>query len=163
MEPTDAAADTTKALEAALEAAYREQEALTRRLETVEQLIDHLSRTATESATVRPAAEPARSRGGKRSAAGAARKRTGRKASAKRARTRSAKRSGRGRARQAPGRTDRVVEIVNGADQPLSTGEVRAQLAQEEPEVSSKLVSAALTYAARKGRVRRHDGRWVGA
>jgi hypothetical protein len=158
MEPTDAAADTTKALEAALEAAYREREALTRRLETVEQLIDHLMRTAAESA-----AQPgAGGRGGTRTSRGAS-KRTARKAGAKRTGRKTAKRAGRGRRRQAPGRTERVIEIVSTASEPLTTGDVRARLANEEPDVSSKLVSAALTYAARKGRIGRQDGHWVGA
>lgn len=61
-------------------------------------------------------------------------------------------------------RSDRVVQVVAESDQPLTTGEVRSRLQRYEPEVSSKLVSASLSYAQRRGRVRRNtDNRWVAA
>lgn len=168
METTDAVADTTQALRSALEAARRERDALTERLATVDQLIADLDSAVSGGATA-----PA----GKRAGRKAAGKRAGRKTSAKRATRKSAaKRRGKkatskastrkrtARKRQGPGRTDRVVEIVSSAGQPLTTGDVRARLQQEEPKVSSKLVSAALTYAQRKGRIgKTDDGRWSAA
>jgi hypothetical protein len=174
MEPRDAAASTSKALEAALDAAQREREFLSQRLETVDRLIDDLSQTLSGSGDSQPSGRSATKRAGGRRAAS---KRTGRKRAAgtrkttaktsgKKATRKASTRKqagGRARQRQAPGRTDRVIEIVNSADQPLSTGDVRAKLAETEPEVSSKLVSAALTYAARKGRIRKDNGRWAGA
>jgi hypothetical protein len=55
-----------------------------------------------------------------------------------------------------------VVELIQKADRPLTTGEVRAHLLEHEPAVTSKLVSASLSYAQRKGRIRKtNDGRWV--
>jgi hypothetical protein len=62
------------------------------------------------------------------------------------------------------GRTDRVVQIIAEADRPLTTGDVRSKLSEHEPDVTSKLVSASLSYAQRKERIRKStDGRWVPA
>jgi hypothetical protein len=178
-------ADTTQALRAALEAARRERDALTERISTVDQLIADLDavidgagagpargrrtgkRTTRKASTAKRSSKKA---AGKRSTKKATAKRAGRKATAKRgtrkgaSRKATGKRAGRRPRRQAAGRTDRVVEIVRSASEPLSTGDVRSRLSQAEPDVSSKLVSAALTYAQRKGRVRRADGgRWTPA
>jgi hypothetical protein len=161
MEPANAAADTTEALQAALDAARRERETLAERLSTVERVIADLNHAVQGGA---------RGGAGRRAGRKAAKKGATRKGAAKRgARKQTARKSARtgkratrrpGRRRRA-GRTDRVVEIVTASREPLTTGEVRSQLAGEEPDVSSKLVSAALTYAQRKGRIdKSQDGRW---
>jgi hypothetical protein len=163
MEP---AADTTQALQAALDAARQEREELADRLATVDQLVADLSDAVGAGGRTAPARrgrKAATKRAGRKAAAKrATRKRAGKRTTRKAAgRKRTTRRAGK---RQGAGRTDRVVEIVTGSARPLSTGDVRARLAQEEPQVSSKLVSAALTYAQRKGRIKRADGgRWTGA
>lgn len=59
-------------------------------------------------------------------------------------------------------RSDRVVQVVAESNEPLTTGEVRSRLQQYEPDVSSKLASASLSYAQRKGNIRKtENGRWV--
>lgn len=181
MDPAAAATDTESALRSALEAAYRERESLTQRIDEVDQLIADLSQAAegsgqaptrqaratrqtgrkssTRAATTKGTKKSAK-KGGKKSA-----KRAQRKATTKRAAKRSARTStGRGSpgGEGGMGRTDRVVYLIADAAEPLSTGEVRAQLSEYEPGVTSKLVSASLSYAERKGRIRRvDDGRWV--
>jgi len=217
MDPAAASNDTATALRSALDAAYRERQALTERLDEIDQLIDDLSQAgegtaqaptrhsgATQAAgRAQPTTAGAKKTTGKKSAtktasakkAGA--KKTGaKKASAKKtgakkagAKKASAKKAGvkksgakaatPGRAtkasgtptsrkttgsaaRQEVGRIDRVVELIQKADRPLTTGEVRAHLLEHEPAVTSKLVSASLSYAQRKGRIRKtNDGRWV--
>lgn len=189
MDPAAAATDTESALRSALDAAHRERESLTQRLDEVDQLIADLSqaaegsgeaptsqrrspRRAGRTGTTKAAAK----KGTKKSAAKAAKKGTkaSGKKSAKRAQRKAATKRAAKRATGTSttrrgasggdgiGRTDRVVYLIAGADQPLSTGEVRAQLSNYEPDVTSKLVSASLSYAERKGRIRRtDDGRWV--
>lgn len=184
MDPAAAATDTESALRSALDAAYRERESLTQRLDEVDQLIADLSQAAEgsgEAPTQRRSASPAgrtgttkttAKKGAKKSAKKGAKKgakksakRAQRKAATKRAAKRAAGTSTRRRSASGGdgiGRTDRVVYLIAGADQPLSTGEVRSQLSNYEPDVTSKLVSASLSYAERKGRIRRtDDGRWV--
>lgn len=187
MDPAATASDTESALRSALDAAYRERESLTQRLDEVDQLIADLSQVAEGSGQTptrqrrspRPTGrtrttKAATKKGTKKSAAKAAKK--GTKASAKKsakraqrkATTKRAAKRATGTTRRGAsggdgiGRTDRVVYLIAGSDQPLSTGEVRAQLSNYEPDVTSKLVSASLSYAERKGRIRRtDDGRWV--
>lgn len=184
MDPAAAATDTESALRSALEAAYRERESLTQRLDEVDQLIADLSQAAEGSGEAptqqrsaqsagRTGTTKAAKKGTKKSAAKKGTKRSGkksakraqRKATTKRAAKRSTGTSTRRRSASSGdgiGRTDRVVYLIAGADQPLSTGEVRSQLSNYEPDVTSKLVSASLSYAERKGRIRRtDDGRWV--
>lgn len=186
MDPAAAATDTESALRSALDAAYRERESLTQRLDEVDQLIADLGQAAegsgeapthqrrsTQSAGRTGTTKAAGKKGTKKSAAKKGAKKSGKK-SAKRAQRkattkRAAKRAtGTSTSRRGAsggdgiGRTDRVVYLIAGADQPLSTGEVRSQLSNYEPDVTSKLVSASLSYAERKGRIRRtDDGRWV--
>ncbi len=187
MDPAAAATDTESALRSALDAAYRERESLTQRLDEVDQLIADLSQAAEGSGEAptrqrrapRPASrtgtKTAAKKGTKKSGAKTAKKgtkasgrksakRAQRKATTKRAAKRAtgASTTRRGSGGDGIGRTDRVVYLIAGADQPLSTGEVRSQLSNYEPDVTSKLVSASLSYAERKGRIRRtEDGRWV--
>jgi hypothetical protein len=153
--------DTTKALRAALNAARQEREELSERLTKVEQLITDLS-VVLDSGAAAPSASRTRRPGRK-----ATRKRAGRKTAAKRQTRKQTTRKAAKRSaakRQPAGRTDRVVEIVNRAGQPMSTGDVRSRLSDTEPQVSSKLVSAALSYAQRKGRIgKTDDGRWTAA
>lgn len=156
MRDSDAAADTSKALNEALDAARRERETLAQRLAAVDDLIASLAAAAQHEGS------------GAGRSSGSARKATRKKAGKKTTRKRSsAKKSGgkpRTRKRQETGRTDRVIDIVTTSKAPLSTGEVRSKLSSAEPDVSSKLVSAALSYAQKKGRIKRaSDGRWVGA
>lgn len=185
MDPAAAATDTESALRSALEAAYRERESLTQRLDEVDQLIADLSQAAEGSGQAPTQRRSARSagrkgttkavakKGAKKSAAKKGTKKSGKK-SAKRAQrkatTKRAAKRATGTSTRRPsasggdgiGRTDRVVYLIAGANQPLSTGEVRSQLSNYEPDVTSKLVSASLSYAERKGRIRRtDDGRWV--
>lgn len=178
MDPAAAATDTESALRSALDAAYRERESLTQRIDEVDQLIADLSQAAEGSgeaptrqaratrqtgrksstkATATKGTKKSAKKSGKKSA-----KRGQRKATTKRA----AKRASTGRRSTSGGngigRTDRVVYLIADAAEPLSTGEVRTQLSEYEPGVTSKLVSASLSYAERKGRIRRvDDGRWV--
>lgn len=184
MDPAAAATDTESALRSALDAAYRERESLTQRLDEVDQLIADLSQAAegsgeaptqrrsaqpagrtsttkaTKKAAKRSAAKKGAKKGGKKSAKRAQRKATTKRAAKRAAGTSTRRRSASGG--DGIGRTDRVVYLIAGADQPLSTGEVRSQLSNYEPDVTSKLVSASLSYAERKGRIRRtDDGRWV--
>lgn len=189
MDPTAAAANTETALRSALNAANREREALAQRLDEVDQLIDDLSQAAEGSGeaptrqagsvqrtgrkgTTKAAAKKGTKRGAKKGAAKGATK--GAKKSAKRAQRKAATKGAAKRATttttarrrtsggEGMGRTDRVVQLIAGASQPVSTGEVRTQLSDYEPGVTSKLVSASLSYAERKGRIRRtDDGRWV--
>lgn len=180
MEPNQAMSDTHQALQQALETAHREREALVARLDAVDRLIEDLgtavgspSRAArTQPATRKAAgakkAAAKKKAGGKRAGGKRA---GGKRATAKRATSKrtdgkrtAAKRGGRRRQQAGAGRTDRAVEILRDAGQPMSTGEVRARLAEHEPDPSSKLVSAALAYAHRKGWVRKTaNGRWTAA
>lgn len=189
MDPAAAATDTESALRSALEAAYRERESLTQRLDEVDQLIADLSqaaegsgqaptqrssaRSAGRKGTTKAATKAATKRETKTSAAKKGAKKSGKKSAKRAQRKATTKRAAQGatgtssRRRSAGGgdgigRTDRVVYLIAGANQPLSTGEVRSQLSNYEPDVTSKLVSASLSYAERKGRIRRtDDGRWV--
>lgn len=126
--------------------------------------------------TTKAAAKKGTKRGAKKGAAKGAAKgaKKGAKKSAKRAQRKAATKGAAKRATstttarrrtsggEGMGRTDRVVQLIAGASQPVSTGEVRTQLSDYEPGVTSKLVSASLSYAERKGRIRRtDDGRWV--
>lgn len=167
---TDAAADDTgRAVGSALEAARRERDALASRLEELDSLIEQLEQVSAAGGGGAGGATRKRTRkqskatkkSSKKSAAKKAtrgRKAGGRKAGAKKAGGR--KRSSRS-AGQGEGRTDRIVDIITKANEPLTTGQVRAQLAVEEPDVTSQLVSASLAYARRKGRLTRtDDGRW---
>lgn len=217
MDPAAAATDTATALRSALDAAYRERQALSDRLDEVDQLIDDLSQAAESSAEAPTGSSANRASGRSRTTKSAARKATtkkttrrsaSKKASAKKAGAKkagarktsakkagakkagakkaSAKKAARGSASKATakrtgkqtarkstgstrgsgdvGRTDRVVQLIAEADRPLTTGEVRSLLLQHEPAVTSKLVSASLSYAERKGRIRKsNDGRWVAA
>lgn len=205
MDPAAAATDTATALRSALDAAYRERQALSQRLDEVDQLITDLSQAAEGSAdaSTRPqrSGQSGRARGTKaatkKAAAGksAAKKATGKKTTAKKATTKKStakksaakkasgtrsqgkattKRAGKRTARKSTGRstgggqdvgrTDRVVQLIAEAASPLTTGEVRSRLLQHEPAVTSKLVSASLSYAQRKGRIRKSsDGRWIAA
>lgn len=153
MDSTAAREGTTSAVQSALDAAYRERDEVIRRLEEVDQLIPKLERVVDGPAGT----------GGRRSTKRTPRKQTA-TTSGKKAATKSAGRKPR-RGRPPAGevsRSDRVVQIVAESDQPLTTGEVRSRLQQYEPEVSSKLVSASLSYAQRRGRIRRtNDNRWV--
>ena len=212
MDPAAASNDTATALRSALDAAYRERQALTERLDEIDQLIDDLSQAgegtaqaptrhsgATQAAgRAQPTTAGAKKTTGKKSATktASAKKASAKKTGAKKsgakksgakkagAKKASAKKTGAktatlGRAtkasgtptsrkttgsaaRQEVGRIDRVVELIQKADRPLTTGEVRAHLLEHEPAVTSKLVSASLSYAQRKGRIRKtNDGRWV--
>lgn len=183
MDPAAAATDTESALRSALEAAYREREALTQRLDEVDQLIADLSQAAEGSGEAPTRQQSAaRQAGRKRTTKAAATKgakkgakKAGKKSAKRAQRTattkRAAKRAGRASTTQGGasggdgiGRTDRVVRLIADADEPLSTGDVRSRLSEYEPGVTSKLVSASLSYAERKGRIRRNDdGRWVAA
>jgi hypothetical protein len=54
------------------------------------------------------------------------------------------------------------VSVLEGADGPWTTGQVRERLAAHEPQVSSGVVSAALAQLRNRGRVRKdNDGRWA--
>lgn len=181
MDPAAAATDTESALRSALDAAYRERESLTQRIDEVDQLIADLSQAAEGSgeaptrqaratgqtgrksstkATAKKGTKKSAKKGTKKSAKRAQRKATTKRAAKRAARTSTGR--GRGSGGNGIGRTDRVVYLIADASEPLSTGEVRAQLSEYEPGVSSKLVSASLSYAERKGRIRRvDDGRWV--
>lgn len=192
MDPAAAATDTESALRSALDAAYRERESLTQRLDEVDQLIADLSQAAEGSGEAPARQRRSRRSTGRTGATKAAAKKGTKKGAAKAAKAakKGTKASGKKSAKRAQrkattkraakratgtsttrrgagdgggiGRTDRVVYLIAGADQPLSTGEVRAQLSNYEPDVTSKLVSASLSYAERKGRIRRtDDGRWV--
>lgn len=174
MDPAAAAVDTTKALQSALDAAQRERQVLTERIDEIDQLIADLSQAAEHSAHAPERQRSAGKRTGRKAATKSAAKSAAKK-SAKRGQRKSTasgttKRSTRKttsggskrQPRQQPGRTDRVVDLVTKAKEPLSTGEVRAQLTKHEPDVSSQVVSASLAYAQRKGRIRRtDDGRWT--
>lgn len=194
MDPTAASTDTASALQSALDAAYREREALSQRLEEVERLIEDLSQAAggssaaarrsqrtTQRPTTRRTTKKAAGKGaqktvkkgqrrtttkGQRKSATSQRKATStgqRKATTKKA-TKGTTRKRTAGGGQEIGRTDRVVQIIADADRPLTTGDVRAKLSEHEPGVTSKLVSASLSYAQRKGRIRKgNDGRWVPA
>ncbi|PSO46837.1 MAG: hypothetical protein BRC32_06050 [Actinobacteria bacterium QS_8_72_14] len=212
MDPAAASNDTATALRSALDAAYRERQALTERLDEIDQLIDDLSQAgegtaqaptrhsgATQAAgRAQPSTAGAKKTTRKKSATktASAKKASAKKAGAKKsgakkagAKKASAKKTGvkktgakaatPGRATKASGtptsrkttgsaagqevgRIDRVVELIQKTDRPLTTGEVRAHLLEHEPAVTSKLVSASLSYAQRKGRIRKtNDGRWV--
>lgn len=156
MDSTAAREGTTSAVQSALDAAYRERDEVIRRLEEVDQLIPTLERVVDGHAGT----------GGRRSTKRTARKQTA-TASGRKATTKSAGRKTTRRGRPPAGevsRSDRVVQIVAESDQPLTTGEVRSRLQQYEPDVSSKLVSASLSYAQRRGRIQRtNDNRWVSA
>lgn len=190
MDPAAASTDTESALRSALEAAYREREALTQRLDEVDQLIADLSQAAEGSGEAPTRQQRSTRQAGRKSAATASTKSATKAAKGTKKGAKSAKKSGKKSAKRAQrkattkraakrptgtstaqrgtsggegiGRTDRVVYLIAGASEPLSTGEVRTQLSEYEPGVTSKLVSASLSYAERKGRIRRtDDGRWV--
>lgn len=142
---------TMKALQSALQAARRERAAITDRLAEVDELIDRLAQVAGNGAT-----SPQAARGGPRPRSAASRRRVSEQGAG-----RTGGRAYR-RRQHGSGRTDRIVELVAGAEHPLTTGEVRARLRRHEPDVTSQLVSASLAYAERKGRVRRTDDRrWI--
>lgn len=157
MDSTAAREGTTSAVQSALDAAYRERDQVVRRLEEVDQLIPRLQRvvdghaeTAHQRSTTSTARKQTATKSGKKTTKAGGRQRT----TARRGRPPAGEVS----------RSDRVVHIVAESDQPLTTGEVRALLQHYEPEVSSKLVSASLSYAQRRGRIRRNaDNRWVAA
>lgn len=169
MDPAAAAAETTSALRSALDAARHERQALAERIDEVDQLIADLAQAAQNSAEA-----PQRQRSaGKRTGRKATGTRSTRKQAAKKAGKKSSRRAatrqgrkattrGSSQTRQEPGRTDRVVALVDEADGPLTTAEVRSRLASHEPDVSSQVVSASLSYARRKGRITKtDDGRWT--
>lgn len=157
MDSTAAREGTTSAVQSALDAAYREREEVVRRLEEVDQLIPRLQRvvdghvgTVGQRSTKRTARTHTATNSGKKTTKAAGPKTT----TARRGRPPAGEVS----------RSDRVVQVVAESDQPLSTGEVRSRLQQYEPGVSSKLVSASLSYAQRRGGIRRNeDNRWVAA
>jgi hypothetical protein len=191
MDPTAASTDTASALQSALDAAYREREALSQRLDEVDRLIADLSqaaegssaaasrsprttqrpsaaRTGTTKKTTRKSAKKGVTKGQRRKATTTGQRKAAttsqRKAAAKKGAERSAARKQSGGTGQEMGRTDRVVQIIAEADRPLTTGDVRSKLSEHEPDVTSKLVSASLSYAQRKERIRKStDGRWVPA
>jgi hypothetical protein len=176
-DPTAASNETATAVQSALDAAHQEREALAQRLEEVDQLIANLQQAADggPGAPTRQQRQRTARSGRKRSTKKAAGKQGQRKQTTKtskktttagtqaRRKTTGGARRGRPPAGEV-GRTDRMVKLIAEADQPLSTGEVRSRLQQYEPEVTSKLVSASLSYAQRKGRIQRSaDGRWAAA
>ncbi len=158
MDSTAAREGTTSAVQSALDAAYREREEVVRRLEEIDRLIPRLERvvdghagTAGQRSTKRTARKQTATTSGKKTTKKAAGRKT------------TTARRGRPPAGEVS-RSDRVVQVVAESEQPLTTGEVRSRLQQYEPEVSSKLVSASLSYAQRRGRIRRtDDSRWVAA
>lgn len=157
MDSAAAREGTTSAVQSALDAAYREREEVVQRLEEVDRLIPRLERVVGDR--VGTGSQRSTKRTARKQTATSSRKKTTKKAAGRKAPAR--------RGRPPAGevsRSDRVVQVIAESDQPLATGEVRSRLQQYEPEVSSKLVSASLSYAQRRGRIRRtDDSRWVSA
>lgn len=157
-------------MQSALDAAHRERDEVARRLDHVDHLIARLQQavdngagTATDKQPAEPAGQKqAAKRSGKRTAPKTTKQGSTKEGSAKTAgRKTPAGRRGRPPAGEVS-RSDRVVQVVAESEEPLTTGEVRWRLQQYEPDVSSKLASASLSYAQRKGAIRKTDsGRWV--
>lgn len=171
---------TTSAVQSALDAAQRERDEIVQRRDEVDQLIARLQqivdghagtgtdpRPATRTSRTPPATTWSKKAGKKttaaeQAAATASTQTATKKTSANKAgRTTSPARRGRPPAGEVS-RSDRLVQVIAESDQPLTTGEVRSRLQHDEPQVSSKVVSASLSYAQRKGRIRRTDDRrWM--
>lgn len=184
MNSTAASRGTTSAVQSALDAAQRERDELVQRRDEVDQLIARLQpvveghagtdtarRSAKRTGRTPPAttlSKTSRKKTGKNTAAAkpasatASTQTSSKKTSANKAgRTTSPARRGRNPASEVS-RSDRLVQVIAESDQPLTTAEVRSRLQHDEPQVSSKVVSASLSYAQRKGRIRRTDDRrWM--
>lgn len=180
MNSTAARRGTTSAVQSALDAAQRERDEIVQRRDEIDQLIAWLQQIVNGHAGTESARRSAK-RTGRKAPATTSSKTTGKKTAAakqasatastqtspkktpanKAGRTTSPARRGRPPASEVS-RSDRLVQVIAESDQPLTTAEVRSRLQHYEPQVSSKVVSASLSYAHRKGRIRRTDDRrWM--